>query len=94
MSTKNTIRTGRSRAARFPAGPWPIELTVELAAAFLSFNTTGEFITAIEVGEAPRPTATRGRAREPLWSRTSCERFVAQRHMIDETDSENIKDLI
>jgi len=97
MSIKNNVRTQkipRTKPARFPAGPWPIELTIELAAAFLDYETTRELIDAIVAGEAPPPTATRGKTREPLWSRTSCERFVAQRHMIDESSTENIKDLI
>jgi hypothetical protein len=97
MSAKNTIRTKillRSKPARFPVGPWPIELTIELAAAFLGYDSTRELIVAVNAGEAPPPTATRGKKREPLWSRTSCERFVAQRHMIDESSTESIKDLI
>lgn len=87
-------RTHRSRPARFPEGPWPIELTIELAAAFLDYDTTGELLVAVNAAEAPPPTATRGKRREPLWSRTFCERFVAQRHMIDESSTESIKDLI
>jgi hypothetical protein len=90
----NTIRAPRSRPAKFPEGPWPIELTIALAAAFLNYDTTGELLIAVNAGEAPPPTATRGKTRVPLWSRTSCERFVAQRHMIDESSNESIKDLI
>lgn len=89
-----TNRAPRSRPARFPVGPWPIELTIELAAAFLNYDTTGELLVAVNAAEAPPPTATRGRKREPLWSRTFCERFVAQRHMIDESSNESIKELI
>lgn len=83
-----------ANSATYPAGPWPIELPKAMAAAFFGFHTVTTFLAAVRRGEAPLPTATRGRRREPVWSRQSCEQFVAQRHAIDVNSTENLKDLI
>ncbi len=83
-----------SNSAVYPVGPWPIELPKAMAAAFFGFQTITTFLAAVRRGEAPLPTATRGRRREPVWSRQSCEQFVAQRHAIDVSSTENLKDLI
>ncbi|MBX3535102.1 MAG: hypothetical protein KF826_12200 [Xanthobacteraceae bacterium] len=85
---------GTANSAIYPAGPWPIELPKAMAAAFFGFQTISTFLAAVRRGEAPLPTATRGRRREPVWSRQSCEQFVAQRHALDVTPNENLKDLI
>jgi hypothetical protein len=54
-------------------------MRVDMAAAFLDFENTAEFVTAVKRGEAPPPSAYRGkgRNREPVWSRTHLEQFVA-----------------
>ncbi|MDF2997569.1 MAG: hypothetical protein K0R27_3206 [Xanthobacteraceae bacterium] len=66
-----------------PAGPWPAEMRAPTAAAFLDYADTGELFGAVSRGEAPRPTAQRGRKREPVWARAVCESWVAQRHNFD-----------
>ena len=65
--------------ARYPPGPWPAQMRADMAAAFLDFENTAEFVTAVKRGEAPPPSAYRGkgRNREPVWSRTHLEQFVA-----------------
>jgi hypothetical protein len=83
-----------ANSAIYPAGPWPIELPKAMAAAFFGFQTVTTFLAAVRRGEAPLPTATRGRRREPVWSRQSCEQFAAQRHAVDANSTENLKDLI
>lgn len=87
-------KASTANSAIYPAGPWPIELPKAMAAAFFGFQTITTFLAAVRRGEAPLPTATRGRRREPVWSRQSCEQFVAQRHAIDVNSTENLKDLI
>lgn len=96
MSKRNPRNQSKATAvsAIYPAGPWPIELPKAMAAAFFGFQTVTTFLAAVRRGEAPLPTATRGRRREPVWSRLSCEQFVAQRHAIDVNSTENLKDLI
>lgn len=97
MSKKDSVAQQKAKIANsavYPAGPWPIELPKAMAAAFLGFHTVTTFLAAVRRGEAPLPTATRGRRREPVWSRQSCEQFVAQRHAIDVSSTENLKDLI
>lgn len=92
FDAQQKARTANS--AVYPAGPWPIELPKAMAAAFFGFHTVTTFLAAVRRGEAPLPTATRGSRREPVWSRQSCEQFVAQRHAIDVSSTENLKDLI
>jgi len=73
--------------ARFPpAGSWPLELRADVAAAFLDYPDTRAFFAAVMRGEAPLPTGQRGKGkgREPLWARPLMERFVAQRHDLDQ----------
>lgn len=71
-----------SRSARFPRGEWPIEMRIDVVAAFLDFATTRDLWNAVERGEAPRPSAVRhGRnGREPLWSLEAVKQFVKSRH--------------
>jgi hypothetical protein len=74
----------KATPARYPGGPWPAEMRAPMVAAFFDFADTAELISAVKRGEAPRPTACRGRAgrKEPIWARTACDDWVAQRHML------------
>jgi len=71
-----------SRSARFPTGAWPIEMRIDLVAAYLDYATTRDLWNAVERGEAPRPSAVRhGRnGREPVWSSEAVTQFVRSRH--------------
>jgi hypothetical protein len=80
--------------ARYPAGPWPIELPLDMAAAFFGYETTSAFTAAVHRGDAPQPSASRGARKQPVWSRVACEAFISRRHAIDDPTIENIKDLI
>jgi hypothetical protein len=77
-----------AQPARYPpsGGAWPLELRADLAAAFLDYPDTRSFFAAVMRGEAPRPTGLRskGKGREPIWARPVMERFVAQRHDLDQ----------
>lgn len=66
--------------ARYPpTGVWPIVMRADMVAAYLDFRDTGELQRAITRGEAPAPSALRGRGRnrEPVWYRGSLERSAA-----------------
>lgn len=86
-------RTLKSKA-RYPSGPWPIELPLDMATAFFGYETTTAFIAAVRRGDAPQPTANRGKRKQPVWSRVACEGFVSRRHAIDEVSIEDVKELI
>lgn len=62
-----------------PAGAsWPTAMRVDMAAAYLDFRDTREFIKAVSCGQAPSPSAYRGkgRSREPVWSRDALDRHA------------------
>jgi hypothetical protein len=69
----------RSLPARYPPGLWPGQMRADMAAAFLDFTNTDEFVAAVKRGEAPPPSASRrrGKSTEPVWSRVYLERFTA-----------------
>jgi hypothetical protein len=75
---------------------WPAEMKIEVAAAYLGFATTNELRRAIQRGEAPRPSATRGAHREPVWAKVACDAFVERRHLIDQISkpSDTLEDLV
>ena len=58
-----------------------------MVAAFFDFADTAELINAVNRGEAPRPTASRGpgRRKEPIWARAVCDDWVARRHNLPES---------
>jgi hypothetical protein len=70
--------------ATAPPGSWPAEMRAPTTAAFFDFADTAQLFAAIRRGEAPRPTATRGARREPVWARAACEQWVADRHQLAE----------
>jgi hypothetical protein len=71
--------------AEYPDGPWPAEMRAPTAAAFFDFQDTAALFKAVAKNEAPRPTATRGAKREPIWARLVCEEWIAQRHNVTDT---------
>lgn len=62
-----------------PAGAWPGQMRADMAAAFLDYPDTKALSAAIARGEAPSPSALRGkgRAREPVWNLDDLWRFLA-----------------
>jgi len=74
-------RTLAKSPARYPP-IWPAEMRADVAAAFHDFSDVRAFIEAVKRGEAPRPTGYRGagRSREPIWSKTASEEYLARRH--------------
>jgi hypothetical protein len=67
----------RNLPARYPPGPWPVQMRADMAAAFLDFENTSELAAAVKRGEVPPPSALRkkGKKSEPVWSRIHLERF-------------------
>src|SRR4051812_16346425 len=68
------------RSVRYPPnGIWPGQMRADLTAAYLDYRDTKELAAAVRRREAPAPDALRGkgRKREPVWSLTSLERFIA-----------------
>lgn len=88
------VRRSKTGCSRYPRGPWPIELPLDMAAAFFGYETTSAFTAAVRRGDAPQPTASRGARRQPVWSRIACECFVNRKHAIDDASTENVKELI
>jgi hypothetical protein len=78
----------RSIPARPSTGACPLEMRADLAAYFLDYDTTGQFIGAIRRGEAPRATASRTSKGKkiPVWFRDALEEFVAERHGFSSDD--------
>jgi len=79
----------RAQPARFPPfGAWPAVMRADMAAAYFDCRDTLELARQVQQGEAPPPTSIRGkgRAKEPVWAREACERFLARRHQILERD--------
>jgi hypothetical protein len=70
-------------------------MRADMAAAFLDYESTRDFICAVKCGEAPLPTTVRGKARsrEPIWSRAELERFVAQSDQTGQTQGTPAEDL-
>jgi hypothetical protein len=80
---REQAKMGRANiGAMFPTGTWPAEMRAPTAAAFFDFVDTAQLFAAVRRGEVPRPTATRGARREPLWARAACEQWVADRHQL------------
>jgi hypothetical protein len=50
-----------------------------MAAAYLDFGDTSEFMRAISRGDAPPPIGFRGtgRLRQPVWSKATMDHFAA-----------------
>jgi hypothetical protein len=79
---------------RYPPGAWPGQMRADMVAAFLDYRDTKELAAAITRGEAPSPSALRGkgRARQPVWNLDDLERFVAPR-LASRQDESYRKDL-
>jgi hypothetical protein len=88
-----TARLASMIPASSPTGPWPAEMRAATAAAFFDFADTRQFISAVKRGEAPRPTATRGARREPIWARSVCEQWIARRHCLPDNDCDSSDDI-
>jgi hypothetical protein len=70
-----------ARAPRYPEnGAWPAEMRIDMLAAYLDFRNVEELVRAISKGCAPAPTScrTRGRSREPIWSKVIVDEYVAR----------------
>jgi hypothetical protein len=76
-----------------PPGSWPAEMRAPTAAAFFDFADTAQLFAAVRRGEAPRPTATRGARREPVWARAACEQWVADRHQLADNATVSSNDI-
>ncbi len=65
--------------ARYPLGSWPMQMRADMVAAYLDYRDTVELLKAITRGDAPRPSALRGkgRNREPVWNKDDLDRHVA-----------------
>ena len=76
--------------ARYPAGPWPAQMRADMAAGFLDFRDTAEFVASVKRGDPPPPSGMRGKGdnREPVWSRAALKYFVAP-HLVP-TQNENM----
>jgi hypothetical protein len=64
--------------ARYPPAAWPEVMRADMAAAYLDYRDTGELVRGVRRGEAPPPIGYHGigRAREPIWSKTSIDNFI------------------
>jgi hypothetical protein len=73
-------------------------MRADMVAAFLDFENTAELVAAVKRGEAPPPSAYRGKgsAREPVWARAHLEQFVAPLIAARENGAavENLENLI
>lgn len=71
-------------------------MRADMAAAFLDCRDTAELARRVVAGEAPRPTDQigSGKAREPVWARETCERFIARRHRIAEHDRSEAEEIV
>jgi hypothetical protein len=69
-------------------------MRADMVAAFLDYPDTKALAAAITRGEAPSPSALRGkgRARQPVWNLDDLERFVAPR-LASRQDESYRKDL-
>ncbi|SRR5216684_4289583 len=69
-----------SLSARYPVnGAWPVEMRIDMLAAYLDFRSVRELVLAVSRGEAPPPTRYRGvgRAREAIWAKVIVDEHVA-----------------
>lgn len=81
--------------ARFPpTGTWPAQMRADLAAGFLDYPDTKAFVAAVKAGDAPPPSALRGkgRSREPIWAKVDLERYVSP-STVPGSDPEQREDL-
>jgi len=65
--------------ARYPpTGAWPAIMRADMTAAYLDYRDTSELARGVNRGEAPTPIGHHGigRAREPIWSKTSIDNFI------------------
>ena len=73
-------------------------MRADMAAAYLDYRDTGELARALMRGEAPPPTGYHGvgRAREPVWSKTVIDNFMAPAGALDldRSKGENLASLV
>lgn len=88
MRAKFTTKRSRGVvSARYPLGPWPMQMRADMVAAYLDYRDTAELAAAIRRGEAPPPTSfrRRGRRREPVWSRVTLDCYTSRRTVCEST---------
>jgi hypothetical protein len=64
-------------------GSWPVEMRMDVVAAFLDYSDTKALSAAIDRGEAPRATSMRctgAKGMEPIWSAEAVADFIRRRH--------------
>jgi len=80
-----------SLSARYPVnGAWPIEMRIDMLAAYLDFRSVRELVLAVSRGEAPPPpTSYRGvgRSREAVWAKAVVDDYVAPGRTIRQNPS-------
>jgi hypothetical protein len=67
--------------ARYPpTATWPALMRADMVAAYLDYRDTAELARAVGRGEAPPPIGYHGagRAREPVWSKATIDKFTAR----------------
>jgi hypothetical protein len=93
---KHGERVRRSLPARYPVhGAWPGEMRADMAAAFLDYDTSGQFLQAVLQGDAPRPSSERSQAgrREPMWALDVLQAHIANRHQIANDASQSTESI-